>query len=111
MNAFMKAALKEAYDIEQVGVAVVKKTPFVGLIPLLIVAGEDAVAVSANIGDAGAEFKALVADPASDADLIAYGLSLGWTSNAKVTLIIGDCAALGLANVQAISKLVADLKT
>lgn len=113
MNTFLKAALKEAYDVEQIGVAALGKggLALATLLPLLLVAGEDLPAVVSNAGDAGAEFKALIADPASDADLIAYGVSLGWTSDKKVQAIVARVATLGLHLVEDVSGLLGDLKS
>lgn len=110
MNVFLKACLKEVFDLEQAGAAALSKTAFAGILPLLIQTGEDIPSVIANWATAKAELEALLKDPSADADLIAYGISLGWTSDKKVQLIIGDVAALVLSNAQGIAKLLADLK-
>lgn len=110
MNTFLKACLKEAYDLEQTGAAALSKTAFAGLLPLLIQDGEDLPALIANWADAKVELGALVANPAADADLVAYGLSLGWSSDKKVQAVIADVAALVLSAAEGIAKLVADLK-
>lgn len=110
MNALMKALIKEAYDLEQTGAAALAKGSLAGLLPLLVQDGEDLPAVIANWGDGKAELAALVANPAADADLVAYALSLGWTSDVKAQAVIAACAEGALAVAQAVAKIVVAVK-
>lgn len=110
MNALMKALIKEAYDLEQTGASALSKSSLASLLPLLIQDGEDLPPVIANWADGKAELSALVSNPAADADLIAYGLSLGWTSDVKVQAVISACAQGALSVAQAVAAIVAALK-
>lgn len=110
MNAFLKAALKEAYDLEQIGVSAFTKRELAALVPLLIQVGQDIPALITNWPTAEAELVALVSNPAADADLVAYGIALGWTTDVKVQAVIGDVAGMLLAIAQGVAKLASDLK-
>lgn len=110
MNSFLKAVLKEVYDLEQTGAAALSKSSLAGLLPLLIQDGEDLPAVIANWADAKVEFAALIANPAADADLIAYGLSLGWTSDKKVQAVVAACAQAVLHVAEDIAAILAATK-
>lgn len=110
MNALMKALLKEAFDLEQTGAKALSKASLAVLLPLLIQDGEDVPAIIANWSDAKAELSALVSNPAADSDLVAYGISLGWSGDAKVQAVISACAQGALAVAQAVATIIAATK-
>lgn len=71
MNPLLHIVIDEAFDLYQAGAdAVAKNWP--GAISNVMAGVEEVPALAASLPDAQAELKALIADPASDADLLTY---------------------------------------
>lgn len=111
MNPLFKAILKEVSDLVSSGEAIVAKSPFATLLPLLLQAGEDAPAIVSNWSDLKAEALALISNPAADADLLSYATSLVGGAGTKATQIITATATLVLSNITNVSALVTAIKS
>lgn len=111
MNSLFKAVLKEAADLVATGEAVAKKSGFVTLLPLLIGDAQDAPAIVSNWSDLATEATALIANPAADADLLAYATTLMGGSGTKATQIITAAATLVLSTVTNVTALVTAIKS
>lgn len=96
MNSLLKAMLKEAMDFVAVGKKAVAKD-WAGLFSSLIGAGSDIPPIVANWSDLHPELQALLKDPASDADLLAYAVSLLGSESAAAQQVIVASADLILA--------------
>lgn len=75
MNQLLKAFLKEAADLVQVGKAATSKQ-YSLLFSALFQAGEDIPAIVSGFADLKPEIEKLLSDPAADADLLAYAAGL-----------------------------------
>lgn len=111
MNTLLKAILKEIDDLVQVGQAAVAKN-YTSVLTALIGAGEDVPAIVTNWADMSVELAALAANPAADADLLAYALTLKSVAglDAKAQAMIKDSASLLINLGTGVKQLVADLK-
>lgn len=110
MNPFLKAAIDEACDIEAAGEAAVAKR-WTGLFSDLLKAGEDAPALIANLSDAKAELQAVLTNPSSDADLLAYVASKTSSANPAAAAVIYASADLLLTTGLKTYALILAIKT
>ena len=110
MNVLLKAILKEVSDLVAVGVDIAGKQSLAVIFAALLQSGSDAPNIVANIGDFKAELDALLANPAADADLLAYATSLVSGDGAKAQSLISAAAKLALDLGADISALVAAFK-
>jgi hypothetical protein len=109
MNVLLKAMLKELADLVAAGKDAAAKN-WGGLLGAVIGAGEDAPAIVSNWADLKPELAALLANPAADADLLAYGMSLLSGESAAVQAVIQASAKLLLDAGEDVVALVAAIK-
>ncbi|MGZ3686666.1 MAG: hypothetical protein ACXWPM_00100 [Bdellovibrionota bacterium] len=110
MNSFLKAIIKEAFDAEAIVVDIVAKS-WAKLLQDSVAAGMDAIALAGVVAQAKSDCEALLANPAADADLLAYVVSLsGGLGDAYAMGIITAAADLALKNVVGVEALVAAIK-
>ncbi len=96
MNSFLKAVIKEAFDAEALVADVVAKA-WSKIVSDAISAGSDAAAIAANLSSAKSDLQALISNPAADADLVAYVVSLSaGIGSAKAQAVIAASAKLVL---------------
>lgn len=105
LNPLLKAFLKEAIDVIAVGKAAAGKQ-WAALFSAVVQAGEDVPPIVANWADLKPELEKLLADPAADADLLAYAVGLVGGEDAKAQAIIVAAADLVLSGASKVSALI-----
>lgn len=94
MNTLLKACLKEVCDLVATGRAIASKAGIATLLPLMVQDGEDVPLIIANWSDLKPELEALLANPASDADLLAYVSTLVAGQGGKAEAIVAASCKL-----------------
>lgn len=102
--------MKEASDLFALGEDVINKQSLATILPHLIQAGTDVSGITGNISDFQAELAALLANPAADADLLAYAMTLVSGESAKAQALIQASAKLAIDVVLDVNALVAAFK-
>lgn len=100
MNAFLKACIDEAFDLVNVAQELIEKQ-WSTAIGNVVKAVSDAGPIAANVADAKPELEALISDPASDADVLAYVATKAAASveSPQVAAVVKAAADLGLNGV------------
>ncbi len=111
MNALLKAILKEGADLFLLGEDVLQKKGYALILPALLQAGTDSLAIIANGGDLHAELSALISNPAADSDLLSYAAGLFGGSDDKAQKVISAAAKLALDVALDVSGLVGAIKS
>lgn len=109
MNPLLKAFLKEAIDLVAAGKAAVGKQ-WGALFAALVQAGEDVPPIVANWADLKPELEKLLADPAADADLLAYAVSLVGGESDKAKAVIVASAELVIVGAQKVAALISAIE-
>ncbi len=110
MNKILKILLKEVVGLVAMGEAIVAKD-WSKVFTILVAEGVELPTLIENWKDIKPELEALLADPSTDADLLAYTVSLVAGESAKAQAIITASADLVLSNAIKVSALINAIKT